>query len=102
MKYKFLIVGLFIILPLFISISWYGKLDYTHTHECMDMEEFNISYDEATKILVHPIYRKNRYYYRNVTKIFCGRTNIPFVYDRDEPYVEKQYYSEAPIEENQR
>ena len=85
-----LLVG---ILILYVSIGWYGKFNCVLEEITLDKYEYNISYETAKKILVHPIYSHKTYYYRNTYVTSYKRTLIPFKYKKIGTTTEKQYYN---------
>ena len=86
------IIKLIVVFLIFVSISWYGKIDHISETTTTYVTEVTISYDEAVRILKAPIYRKNRYFYRLVRVQESRRTLIPFKYKKSKPYKTKKYY----------
>lgn len=89
---KTALIRIFLILIVFISISWYGKLDHILEKTEEQQFEHNISYNEANSILVKPVYRTKQYFYKYVVVRTYSRTLIPFKYEKGETITKKQYY----------
>ena len=81
------------ILILYISIGWYGNFDYILVEKGFDTYEYPVSYETAKEILVHPIFKDRRYYYKNINMTTYKRTLIPFKYKKIGTTTEKQYYN---------